>query len=135
MDSAVRKRFAKILDSIDAVLSERITRKRGADGLARLSRRVRHMKQAAGHEAAVRRLGTETALLLRTKAALNRIRDGRFGGCLLCGNPISARHLNAVPWAAFCIPCRSAIDSREGQLKWRRGLGTATAASAGGRSV
>jgi DnaK suppressor protein len=119
MDPVGLKRFQAALDSIEKMLTERITRKRGGAALARLTGRVRHMHHPVGHEAAVRRLGNEAALLLRVKAAARRIDNGRFGICLACHNPISERHLHAVPWAAFCIPCRKAVDSGEAHLTWR----------------
>jgi RNA polymerase-binding transcription factor DksA len=119
MDSVGLKRFRMTLDSIEKMLTERIARKRGAAALARLTGRVRHMHHPAGHEAAVRRLGNEAALLLRVQAAARRIDSGRFGICLACQNPISERHLHAVPWAAFCVPCRKAVDSGEAHLSWR----------------
>jgi RNA polymerase-binding transcription factor len=119
MDPAVLKRFRTTLDLIENVLTERIARKRGAAALARLAGRVRHMHHPAGHEAAVRRLGGEAALLLRVQAAVRRIGNGRFGICLACHNPINERHLHAVPWAAFCVSCRKAVDSGEAHLSWR----------------
>ncbi len=116
MDSAAARRHLAALRAIDAVLSERIVQRRGPGVLAQLTRRLRHMNRPAGHEAAVRRLGADRALLLRVKAAMGRLSGARYGVCLLCHKPISAPHLNAVPWAAFCIPCRAAMDSREAVL-------------------
>ncbi len=113
MDAQTLNRFHKILDRLDNVLSERIAQRRGAGTIAGLVLRARQMRNTVEHEAAVRRLGYQTALLVRVKAAIRRIRQGGYGTCLSCHNPISQRHLNAVPWAAFCIPCRRAIDSAE----------------------
>lgn len=36
-------------------------------------------------------------------AALSRIDDGTYGTCSLCGNPIGAERLRALPWARLCI--------------------------------
>jgi DnaK suppressor protein len=47
----------------------------------------------------------ETALLRELEAALRRLGRGTFGICEGCGEPISERRLDAVPWAKFCIPC------------------------------
>ena len=44
------------------------------------------------------------------EAALRRIRDGTFGFCLRCEDPISLRRLLAVPHAAFCITCQRLVD-------------------------
>ena len=43
-------------------------------------------------------------------AALQRLDDGSFGTCLRCGQPIPTERLEALPWAAHCIACQSAID-------------------------
>jgi RNA polymerase-binding transcription factor len=43
-------------------------------------------------------------------AALQRLDDGTFGTCLRCGQPIATERLEALPWAAHCIACQSAID-------------------------
>ena len=120
MDAATRKRNQAALQAINAALTERIAQKRGPEVLAKLVGRLRHMNRPAGHEAAVRRLGADTALLLRVKAAIGRATGASYGECLLCHGPISPRHLNAVPWAAFCIPCRKTIDSREALLTWHK---------------
>ena len=43
-------------------------------------------------------------------AALERLDAGSYGACLRCGNPIAPERLEALPWAAHCIACQSAID-------------------------
>lgn len=39
-------------------------------------------------------------------AALDRLTTGDYGVCLSCGEPINARRLAAIPWAAHCIRCQ-----------------------------
>lgn len=41
--------------------------------------------------------------LVDVEAALARIQDGSFGICEICGKPIGAERLAAIPWARFCI--------------------------------
>jgi RNA polymerase-binding protein DksA len=36
-------------------------------------------------------------------AALQRIEDGTYGICGVCGKSIGADRLNAIPWARLCI--------------------------------
>jgi RNA polymerase-binding transcription factor len=36
-------------------------------------------------------------------AALGRIESGTYGTCVVCGKPIGAERLEAVPWATLCI--------------------------------
>ena len=37
--------------------------------------------------------------------ALERIDAGTYGRCVSCGTAIPAERLEAVPWAACCVPC------------------------------
>lgn len=37
------------------------------------------------------------------EAALIRIEDGSYGVCEICGEPIGAERLSAIPWARLCI--------------------------------
>jgi DnaK suppressor protein len=43
--------------------------------------------------------------------ALQRIKAGRYGICLICAEAISPRRLEAIPWAECCIECQ---DGRRG---------------------
>ena len=36
-------------------------------------------------------------------AALRRIEEGSYGVCEVCGEPIGAQRLSAIPWARLCI--------------------------------
>ena len=35
--------------------------------------------------------------------ALRKVEDGSYGVCEVCGKPIGAARLTAIPWARFCI--------------------------------
>jgi RNA polymerase-binding transcription factor DksA len=35
--------------------------------------------------------------------ALRKMEDGTYGTCEVCGKPIAAERLAAIPWARFCI--------------------------------
>ena len=43
--------------------------------------------------------------LKRVDAALARMEDETYGTCVDCEEPISARRLEAIPWADRCIAC------------------------------
>jgi DnaK suppressor protein len=43
-------------------------------------------------------------------AALARLDDGTYGVCLRCSRAIAPARLEALPWAAHCIDCQTAID-------------------------
>ena len=44
------------------------------------------------------------------RAALARIRDGSYGLCVDCGDPIDVRRLAAMPAAARCAACQEARE-------------------------
>ena len=43
-------------------------------------------------------------------AALARLDDGTYGRCARCAREIPSGRLEALPWAAHCIDCQTAID-------------------------
>nr|UXE45006.1 RNA polymerase-binding transcription factor DksA [uncultured bacterium] len=45
-------------------------------------------------------------LLKAVDGALSRIRQGTFGVCEMCRNPISRARLEAVPWTRHCRDCK-----------------------------
>jgi RNA polymerase-binding transcription factor DksA len=52
--------------------------------------------------------GMRAALLSRldeVDAAGLRLRDGDFGSCVRCGDPIAEGRLVALPWTATCVSC------------------------------
>jgi DnaK suppressor protein len=49
---------------------------------------------------------TDGRLLRAVEAALSRIRQGTFGICETCHNPISRARLEAVPWTHHCRDCK-----------------------------
>jgi len=48
--------------------------------------------------------------LAQVEAAIARLEAGTYGRCLRCGRDIPAGRLEALPWAAHCIECQTAID-------------------------
>jgi RNA polymerase-binding transcription factor DksA len=44
--------------------------------------------------------------LTQVDAALARMRDGSYGECIDCGEPIAPARLNAIPWTRVCITCK-----------------------------
>lgn len=45
--------------------------------------------------------------------ALERIEDGTYGVCLVSGEEISEKRLDAVPWARYTVQAQEAIERRE----------------------
>ena len=51
-------------------------------------------------------------LLREISSALHRIEEGTYGTCPECDEPISAKRLDALPWARFCVKCQEEIAAR-----------------------
>ena len=60
-------------------------------------------RDLALRERAIQHLG-------QVDAALARLDDGTFGRCARCGRDIPEARLEALPWAAHCIECQTALD-------------------------
>ncbi len=52
-------------------------------------------------------------LLREVVLALRKIDDGSFGACERCGEPISDKRLEALPFARHCIDCQRLIEEEE----------------------
>jgi DnaK suppressor protein len=54
----------------------------------------------------IAQLGQNRNRLRLVEGALDRIRIGEFGNCANCGDAISLKRLQAVPWTSYCVPCQ-----------------------------
>jgi DnaK suppressor protein len=68
------------------------------------------VQHAAERELAIRNLDRESNLFRNVRGALQRMRDGSYGTCLHCDEPINPKRLDAVPWTAYCIRCQEQAD-------------------------
>src|SRR6202521_1900419 len=57
-------------------------------------------------------LVNEQALLTEVQRALRRIEDGTYGYCIVCGQPIPEKRLEALPWAARCVKDEAQLEER-----------------------
>ncbi len=48
--------------------------------------------------------------LTQINSALDRIKQNKFGKCLVCGKEIPEGRLEALPYAALCIDCQTKAD-------------------------
>ena len=60
----------------------------------------------------------ERKLISKIQEALERIEDGTFGICDVCGEDISAKRLEARPVTTLCIKCKQEQEDME-----KRGIG------------
>ncbi len=66
------------------------------------------------HEQAIRLLQSENRYLYRIEDALQRVEDGTYGKCELCGKAISTQRLTAIPYTRLCIECAEKEDAKRG---------------------
>ncbi len=53
----------------------------------------------------------ERRLMVRMiDAALARIQQGTYGVCVVCGDDINPRRLDALPWTQHCLRCQQAFE-------------------------
>jgi len=105
-------RFREILRAKQAELA---SSRRGLDGIAieRSADQLEEAEYKSARELAVANLRRESMLRHGVAMGLLRIQDGTFGTCVHCGDDISRRRLEAVPWTSFCIRCQEAADLGE----------------------
>lgn len=52
----------------------------------------------------------ERRQLVAVEDALVSIKDGSYGTCEHCEEPIETKRLEAVPWAKYCLECQELAD-------------------------
>jgi DnaK suppressor protein len=51
-------------------------------------------------------------------AALDRMDGGDYGLCADCGDPISGKRLEAIPWAVRCVSCQERRSPARESRQW-----------------
>ena len=49
----------------------------------------------------------EQLVVYEIDEALKRIEDGKFGKCIECEKKVPLKRLNVIPYAKYCIQCKS----------------------------
>jgi len=57
----------------------------------------------------------EKTLLREVEEALMRVKEGTYGTCQECEEPISPKRLQALPWAKFCVRCQEMLGAMADQ--------------------
>jgi DnaK suppressor protein len=68
------------------------------------------IQTASDRDSAISNIDRRSKELRDVRAALRRIRDGRFGVCEQCDEDIAPKRLAAIPWASLCIVCQEAEE-------------------------
>ena len=105
-------KYKEVLEMKQAELAK-VLRNRDGITIEKSPDALDEVQNAAERELAIRNLDRESQLLRSVRNALARINDGTFGTCLHCEEDISAKRLNAVPWAGYCIQCQEIADRHQ----------------------
>jgi DnaK suppressor protein len=52
----------------------------------------------------------ERNTLRLVEEAMDRLSEGSYGECTNCGDEISPKRLEAIPWAPYCIKCQELME-------------------------
>jgi DnaK suppressor protein len=64
-------------------------------------------------ESLFERTSQQRIVFRMVEAAFARISDRSFGVCSGCGDDISPRRLEALPWTQYCLRCQEALEDEE----------------------
>jgi DnaK suppressor protein len=68
------------------------------------------MQSMSRRDEAVSFIDMLTHTMADVDAALLAMKEGSYGTCADCGEPIASRRLAAIPWASHCIRCQEVLD-------------------------
>jgi DnaK suppressor protein len=53
----------------------------------------------------------DATILKQVRDALQRIRNGTYGQCLIDGGPIESKRLDAMPWTPYCVKHQNLLEA------------------------
>lgn len=109
MTAAAIAKYRTLLETKEAELVEALKHREGIT-IQRMADTLDEVLLAEEREFEIRNLDREARLLRDIRLVLGRMEEGGYGVCLYCEEAISARRLDAVPWASYCVTCQEAID-------------------------
>jgi len=69
------------------------------------------VRSNSDRDMAVQLLNQDARLIREIRSAIGRIKEGTYGLCAQCEEPIPSKRLDAVPWARCCVSCQAAAES------------------------
>jgi DnaK suppressor protein len=122
LKAAELKVFRTVLQALRArlrgdvsTMADAALRHSGGDASGDLSRMPIHMADigtdAYEQEFTLSLMANEEETLELVEAALERIKNKKFGACEECGGVIAKKRLEAIPFAAMCIRCAEKMES------------------------
>lgn len=110
---ALRAQLEKRLSQLVEELRNELESQSGT-GYAEVSAQVRDLGDEAAADVLMDSrlfdIQRDDAELREVRAALSRLRDGSYGICIDCGEPIEMKRLQAQPAASRCIDCQKRYE-------------------------
>lgn len=101
----IRRRKAVLESKLKELLG--VSRERDELRIEYLADPIDQVKSNADREMARQRIDQQTRLIHEFQSALAKIKEGTYGFCEQCEEPIPRQRLDAVPWAHLCVTCQS----------------------------
>jgi DnaK suppressor protein len=73
---------------------------------------IDRMQSMCRRDEVVAFLDALTRTLAEVNAALAAMKEGSYGICVDCEEPIASRRLQTIPWASHCIRCQQVLEHR-----------------------
>jgi len=115
-------KYKKMLLEKQADIADNVKRLEGeSSGRDRLSREVAKQDFEGGGDAAIQAMtrsqsaamiGNLRDMLVAIDEALEKIEDGTYGVCEVCGKNLPKKRLDALPEATMCTKCRTKVGPR-----------------------
>jgi DnaK suppressor protein len=102
------KRLNSVREEIIKVMNWRDTASEKGDALDEIDQANEMIEREMGYVMS----SNMRSNLDQVDEALTRIADRTFGKCLNCGQDISIKRLELLPFARFCVPCQEKMESR-----------------------
>jgi DnaK suppressor protein len=107
MEKEQISQFQRVLE---VLLADMPSQTRDEIAIENVADALDQVQQGEERDLAIRRIESAFSRIQSIRMALDRIHAGEYGTCLRCEGEISAKRLQAIPWAGYCIRCQEAVD-------------------------
>jgi DnaK suppressor protein len=104
----IKKRLAALRDEILKVIDWRNTAEGGNGAMDEIDQANELIEKEMGFVMS----NNMRANLKEVEEALDRIEKNHYGKCLHCGQEISPKRLEVLPFARLCVPCQEKLESK-----------------------
>lgn len=111
MKAVLAERFRPILEAKLAEIDRFLTQQDRPEPPSDPGDAIDQSQSAAAVDLAFQSVDIESGIYREVQSALDRVREGAFGICIQCDEPIDEHRLAAVPWAARCRDCQERLEN------------------------